>query len=296
MWMLGLLLSCVVHPSQKAPPVAGAPTASRARPGPDDADGDGVVTAMDCDDTNPSAWEAEGVWSGDLKEPAQLASFCAGYCSRSLRGSLILHEVSPKQVSRLSCLREVSGDVKVLSNTSLRTLTGLDGLRTIGGDLHLEDNVALTSLSGLESLEAIGGNLISAHSITLSNLDGLRSLKTVGADVNLFGGWKLQRLDGLSALTQVGGSLHLVDMPALSDLRGLGGLSSLDGLCVQGPSGLRSLDGLSGLKDLRGLVLIEDNARLCDEESAALLDRLGTPPRFVAVRNNAGPCTSTPRP
>jgi hypothetical protein len=51
-------------------------------------------------------------------------------------------------------LTSIGGDLAIIYNTSLSSLTGLDNLTSIGGELGIEENASLTSLAGLDRIDA----------------------------------------------------------------------------------------------------------------------------------------------
>lgn len=60
----------------------------------------------------------------------------------------------------LSTLTSIEGDLSIYSNDFLVNLTGLDNLTSIGGYLYINFCDVLTSLTGLNNLTSIGGDLI----------------------------------------------------------------------------------------------------------------------------------------
>ena len=62
-----------------------------------DSDGDGIPAPEGCDDHDPDAWEAAGVYTGDLS--GDFTSFYEGYCARSTTGSVDLSAASASDVA-----------------------------------------------------------------------------------------------------------------------------------------------------------------------------------------------------
>jgi len=87
-------------------------------------------------------------------------------------------------LNALAVIQSVEGDLRIVSNDSLPSLSGLDALVMIGGDLEVNDNHTLTNLSGLEALITIGGDLIISNNFSLNSLSGLNDID-VSTVINL---------------------------------------------------------------------------------------------------------------
>jgi hypothetical protein len=76
----------------------------------------------------------------------------------------------------LEGITSIGGDLLIIGNDSLTSLTGLEGLDSIGGGLSIGCNAALTSLAGPEGLTYIGGSLSIGYNNALTNLTGLDNI------------------------------------------------------------------------------------------------------------------------
>ena len=153
-------------------------------------------------------------------------------------------------------------------NHSLSNITALSGLSSIGGDLIIMDNYALTDLAGFENLTSLGGDLWIGWN-GLVSLTGLESLTSIPG--SLYIGWgcglnsgyllnpNLETLSGLDNLTSIGGSLTIECCPVLNSLTGLDNLTSIGGYLSIGCNGLTSLTGLDNLTSLGGGLSIRKN-------------------------------------
>lgn len=97
-------------------------------------------------------------------------------------GLLDIHESTAGEILNLDSLiylTNTGSSLQIYGNTLLNDLSGLSSIITIGGNLVFEYNSQLTNLDGLESLNSINGHLdISSHPllVDLSALSGVQSI------------------------------------------------------------------------------------------------------------------------
>jgi hypothetical protein len=170
-------------------------------------------------------------------------------------------------------IERIGGELSITRTDSL-TSVALPRLMTVG-TLTVEVNDALSSLS-LPALTKTGSFVISSNkaltSLSLPKLttaDGIGNMMTSGIMDNA----ALAHLD-LPRLTTVGSGLLISYNLELTSLAGLSTLTTVGGdLYVVGNAGLTAL-GLPVLTDLRGNLIIEDNAELPQCQAVALQARL----------------------
>ena len=66
--------------------------------------------------------------------------------------------VTRDDISVLSGYTVVSGDLKIVSSDTLKSLRGLENITKVGGNLEILNNTSLASLKGLDNIASIGGN------------------------------------------------------------------------------------------------------------------------------------------
>jgi len=137
-------------------------------------------------------------------------------------------------LSALSTLTEVTGDISFYDINGLTSLDGLENLTTIGGKLDIEV-AAINSLNGLSSLNSLGS--LRLDGIPISNLQGLENLSYLG-------------------------EFSIVLMPLLSSLEGLEGLNSINGHVTIGYADILNLDGLNNLSYIGGHLTIGNTNNL----------------------------------
>lgn len=106
---------------------------------------------------------------------------CPEAKQRVVAGSLGLK--TQAQVDALEGVVEVTGDLTLRGDVSLRSLHALCCLQKVDGSLVIEWMYNLGNVDGLSRLTQIGGNLSVTHSNCSNlNLKGLGSLQSVGGD------------------------------------------------------------------------------------------------------------------
>lgn len=177
----------------------------------------------------------------------------------------------------------IDGALEV-SGTELADLSRLSGLHTLGGDLTVEENPLLVSLTGLEGLSAVGDDLRILRNPSLTSLDGLEGLESVSGDLVLSGNPTLLSLTSLDGLTRVDGLMSIRDNTTLESLVGLGALVTIPGsLLIENNASLTSLSGLDNLESVGQIVSIRSNESL---ETLEGVGRLGAAQGLV-ITNNA---------
>ena len=159
-----------------------------------------------------------------LSTQAEVNSFAG----TSITGSLTIQGSDIIDLTPLSTLTSVGGDLYVYNNDTLTNLDGLSNFTSVGGWLSVYNNDALTNLDGLGNLTSVGGYLWVASNLVLTNLDGLGNLTSVGS-LSVGGNAALTNLDGLGNLTSVG-SLYIAYNDYLNSFCGLWSLLSSGGL------------------------------------------------------------------
>ena len=167
----------------------------------------------DDDDSSPSDDDDSAlpeVYVGDLTlaTGAAMDWFCASW--DRIDGSLTVTVQQEPNLDALSCLREVTGDLRI-SSPSLETLS-LPALNVLLGTLIVRQNDQLLSLQ-LPALTSIGALELSSNTL-LTDLSGLGSLEEVIGSVDVFSNQALQELSW-GALDEVQGPVVIRSNPSL---------------------------------------------------------------------------------
>lgn len=148
---------------------------------------------------------------------------------RAIQGSLIVQGIASADLEALSRLETVGGDVTILDNYQLVSLTGLRSLRTVGHDLVIRGNTALVSL-GTDALEAVQSGLLVEGNVSLERLVGLQKIEKLENALRIIDNDRLTDLVGLEGLREVGPggvtiseNIRLAGVDALERLASIGG-------------------------------------------------------------------------
>jgi len=123
------------------------------------------------------------------------------------------------EVNAVNC-SSVTG-ILTISGPDITDLSPLSSVTSVGGDLFIQDNPVLTNLVGLGGITSVGEDLFIAGNPVLTNLDGLAGITSVGgAFLQIHDNAVLTNLDGLSGITSVGGNLQINRNGVLTNLDG----------------------------------------------------------------------------
>ncbi|MCF6170523.1 MAG: T9SS type A sorting domain-containing protein [Bacteroidales bacterium] len=216
---------------------------------------------------------------------AEIDSFKVNYpdCTE-LSGSVIIEGFN--RVTNLLELNEVTkidGNLKLLYNLILDSLTGLDALTEVGGDLILENNRSLESLSGLNSISKVGGDTRLYYNTKLKSLSGLENLDSIFGRFSISTNDTLESLLALSDLIYIGGTLGISGNDLLTNLNGLGNVNSIGGLDIGSTESLVSISDLENITSINGDIYIRYNHTLVDLSG---LQNLVTVTGDVAIDQN----------
>jgi len=224
-----------------------------------------------------------------LTTQAEVNQFPINYpgCSAIVGDLNIEGGVSIVDLSPLSQITSVGGDVKLFQNQFLSDLTGLDNLTTVGGLLRISENDALTDLSKFNNITSVHSIQIN-HNLVLERLGSFHNIFTIEGDIDIFGNYEMVAADGLSALTmvegefdfsgnynvtdissfsnltEVKGSFRIIEQRELTSMEGFDNLQSVGSFSLNFANNMTSLDGLESLNYVFGNVYIETNPVLTD--------------------------------
>jgi len=199
----------------------------------------------------------------------------------TIDGRLLINGADITDLSALSSLQQISGDLTIADNPLLSSLSGLDNLTSING-LFLILNPQLTTLDGLEAirqinsiyldnnhqlqtlsaLSGISGELISFIAIGnsgLQNLDGLESITHINGPLEISQSPMLANVNGLAGLTYTKSTMSLLNCSSLTDVSGLSNFTRSDGNVIFYQTGLTNFDGLEKLNYVNSHLVIEEN-------------------------------------
>ena len=208
---------------------------------PCDNDGDGfTVNDGDCDDTNAL------IFPGATNVPAGIVT--------------LLNQTDVDNfVNGCSCVNSIIVDdlninAQFQPPSNITDISGLSKIIEVTGDLDVNNNPSLTTIAGLENITSVGGLARVVSNAGLQNIDGLSGLTTVGGDLRVQFNINIQNVDGLSNLTSVTGNFQIGRTSVLANLDALTNLTSVGALGLFRNDALVNIDGLSNLTTTGGLV------------------------------------------
>ena len=146
----------------------------------------------------------------DLPRLADLSGFSE---LTTLEGSVVLRRTGSPTLHGFHRLTQVSGDIIVHGNTSLRTARAFADLQHVGGSFRYEGNTAFAQWDGLRFLSTVGGDFVIRDHPALLALPAMAELGDIGGDVVLTGNDTLDPAEVQALVDQltVGGSVTLGD-------------------------------------------------------------------------------------
>ena len=216
-----------------------------------------------------------------LKHQSQVNDFKDENCVE-LVGSLHIGDFSDysliNDLSPLTGLKRITGNLTISRNNILENLVGLDSLEFIGGDLTIEHNNGLVSLEGLGQLDSIGKSLGIVRCEKLLSVFGLGNLKSIGGTFSISSNTKLLSLEDLNSLSNIGEDLFishsnivnffglekidtiqnfsLINSFDAPNFEGLDNLASINGNFEILNSGLMNFGGLNSLVSIEGEIYV----------------------------------------
>ena len=199
------------------------------------------------------------VYQGDLNLKTQADVDAFTYCE--VTGNLAIGGPDINDLSNLSTLTKVIGDVSIVGNSSLTNLSGLNNLTQIKGGLLMMFN-NIQEINGLSNLTFIGESLGIIGNRALTNVNGLQQLSSVKT-ISLSGNNELQNINGLSISGSIE-NLFITNNGKLSHLNGLSTISLVNGnLTLQNNTALDKACGIMQLLEIpdavSGTIIISDN-------------------------------------
>ncbi len=212
-------------------------------------------------------------YTGDLVLSTQAEVNSFSYSE--ITGSLDIRGDDITDLTALSSLTSVGGNLNIQENPNLTHLGGLENLSTVGYNLHISDNPQLTNVNGLSNLSTVGSSFFIWTNKELTDVDGLSNLSSVGDDFRIGYNSKLTHVDGLSNLSTVG-TMQINDNLQLTNVDGLSALTTVKGILLLMNPNLTHVDGLSNLLALDMGLEISNNENLANLDGLSSLSTVGS--------------------
>lgn len=187
-------------------------------------------------------------------------------------------------VDDLSNLSSIGGELNIRFNDVLQHLDGFSSLTFLGDILGLSNNESLMDVDGLINLTSLDGSVYIQSNPALSNLNGLSNLNTIIGDFGLYHDNAFTNVDPLSSLTSIGGTLEIYNSDALLNIDGLSNLTSIGGdLDMRFNQNLVHINGLSGVLSIGGYIDLSANGALINLDGLSGLSSLND---FLKLQSN----------
>lgn len=95
-------------------------------------------------------------------------------------GVLIADDADIKDLSFLSSVERIEGDLAITRNAKLASLDGLQNLKHVGGHVLIHDNIKLVDLKGFRGLQKVVGKLSVTACNLVTSLEGLFNIRETG--------------------------------------------------------------------------------------------------------------------
>lgn len=211
-------------------------------------------------------------------------------------------DIMGNQIHNLDSLypiKKIGVELNISNTTFLKSLSGLSNLDSVVGNFELRDNDSLWGLNGLGSLKYVGSNFRIIGNPRLKELKGPSQLNYVG-HLRILLNSNLDSLVGIESISHIGwgtGKLQIMNNGSLKSMIGLENLSCenlqiwqndslenllglennvlFEGLSLQGNAGLKTLQGLEGIKSIAGVLHIGGSHNLETIEALSGLRSVG---------------------
>ncbi|WP_133406631.1 hypothetical protein [Parashewanella tropica] len=170
----------------------------------------------------------------------------------------IIQNDSLESLSGLDSLTTVSGDISISKNAKLANIGALTNITHVFGDLDLISNPLLTDITGVNNVTAIEGNMV-IHGNGIAAIDNLNSLTRIGQDLTIGGvvdggtadSEFLKSIEGFQALSYLGGDLEVSFNDNLTSIKGFSNLNTVNGsFSIEYSDKLQDLQGFSSLAEV----------------------------------------------
>lgn len=200
-------------------------------------------------------------------------------------------------LSSLSTLETIGGDLAISATSTLQTLEGLNNIGNVNkciifNNPNIEDinalqgilvksfinvsyNPKITSLGVFSNIVSLEGSVEITENNSLTSLQGFNNLISTGGGIKIAQNENLNNVFDLNSLTTIGGSLVLNNNPNLINLNGFNNLETVEGdLWLLRNEHLFDINGLHNLTFVGGDLVINNCFNLQNIEGVAGLTSL----------------------
>ncbi len=193
----------------------------------------------------------------------------------------------------LNGCHELDGTLEIGPSSSGLDISSLSVLHSITGDLFIHDNNGMTSATGLNNLTFVGNSIYIQNNPNLLSIN-LLSVTSGGDLLHFFvyGNTALETLNAPNGISTITGAFHLFHNPALISFSGFSGLAHIDGSFQFDDTQVSSLSNLNNLETVGGTVHVVNNPNLSTCSIPVICDRVATNNLPYQISGNAVGCKS----
>jgi len=178
-------------------------------------------------------------------------------------------------LSGLSMLERVEGDLYIGNTGVLLDVTGLENIRYIGKELYVDENLMLRNLSALSNLDSIGEDFFVSVNDSLETVAEFENLSHIGGFIQINFNRNMKTMGSFPKITKVHEHLEVRTAPLLEELA-FNNVESVGGRLAIANTNIKDLKGLESLTEVvgqYGYINIDGNQAL---ESLDGLEKLTT--------------------
>ena len=147
-----------------------------------------------------------------------------------------------ENLSGLSQVTYIGGNLSSLNNRELRNFTGLDNLTAIGGDLRIVNASELVSFTGFESLKRVEGDVAFWENAP-RNFSGFDNIAYIGGNMHfLYGDGQLLHSGSFPRLDTLQKGVSVAYLGDITSLAAFSNMSCLGGVGITACKNMRKLD------------------------------------------------------
>ena len=175
----------------------------------------------------------------------------------------------------LSNMSHITGNLRIERNRSLDSLTDLNTLQSIGGYFNVGSNDDLTDLGDFPALQSIGRYFDVSGNSALTDLGDFPVLQTIGGDFSVAENHRLTGVRDFPVLQTIGGYFSVRDNIELTTLGDFPVLDSIGGFSVQYNNVLTDLGDFPVLQSIGEGFNVWNNSKLTDVRDFPVLQSIG---------------------
>ncbi|QXP78915.1 MULTISPECIES: T9SS type A sorting domain-containing protein [Winogradskyella] len=202
----------------------------------------------------------------NLSTQADIEAFILNYpnCS-DLQSTLSIQGSGVSDITGLSFINSVQGNVLLYYLDNLLSLEGLQNITTISGKLDIKSLNASTDFSSLSNVTTVGGNLSINNCDSLTDMTSFSSITDVGGDFELKDNSSLVHLDDLNDVIIVGGLFLIDNNDAMTSINAFNFMSNvIEDISIKNNNSLLSVNAFNAVAGVQGSVSITNNTGLTE--------------------------------